>query len=78
MAFSLFHPLRQALARVFPPRAPGDPPRADILTARVASSPAFLFQIHHSVPLGRHAVATACGTVGGIFVFAVQRRMLKL
>ncbi len=59
MAFSLFHPLRQALARVFPPRAPGDPPRADILTARVASSPAFLFQIHHSVPLGRHAVATA-------------------
>jgi len=35
-------------------------PRADVLTLRVASSPAFLlFQIHHSAALGRHAVATA-------------------
>jgi SET and MYND domain-containing protein len=29
-----------------------------VLTARVASSPAFLFQIHHSVALGRHAVTS--------------------
>ena len=59
MAFSLIHPLRESLARVFQPRAKGGPPGDDVLTARVARSPAFLFRIHHSAALGRHAVATA-------------------
>ena len=60
MAFSLFQPLRESLARVFRPSAMAALPRADVLTLRVASSPAFLlFQIHHSAALGRHAVATA-------------------
>ena len=57
MAFSLIQSLRESLARV-QPRAQGALPRADVLTARVASSPAFLFQIHHSAALGRHAVAS--------------------
>ncbi|MEY3481146.1 MAG: hypothetical protein RIQ71_1921 [Verrucomicrobiota bacterium] len=59
MAFSLFHPLRESLARVFQPSAKAGAPRADVLSARVASSTALLFQIHHSADLGRHAVATA-------------------
>lgn len=59
MAFSLFQPLRESLARVFRPSAMAALPRADVLTVRVASSSAFLFQIHHSAALGRHAVATA-------------------
>jgi SET and MYND domain-containing protein len=58
MAFSLIQSLRESLARV-QPRAQGALPRADVLTASVASSPAFLFQIQHSAALGRHAVATA-------------------
>ena len=57
MAFSLIQSLRESLARV-QPRAQGALPLADVLTARVASSPAFLFQIHHSAALGRHAVAS--------------------
>ena len=59
MAFSLIQSLRESLDRVFQPRAKRAFPRADVLTVRLASSPAFLFQIHHSAALGRHAVAAA-------------------
>ncbi len=58
MPFSLIHPLRDALCRVFQSGAKGTPSLPDELSARVAASPEFLFQIQHSAALGRHAVAT--------------------
>lgn len=58
MSLSLIHPLRDALCRVFQSGAKMTTPLADVLTARVAASPEFLFQINHTAALGRHAVAT--------------------
>jgi hypothetical protein len=58
MPFSLIRTLHDALCRVFQSGTKGGTRLPDELSARVAASPEFLFQIQHSDALGRHAVAT--------------------
>jgi len=55
MQFPRIQPLRDALRGMFTRSGP----RPDALSAKVAASPAVLFQINHSAALGRHAVAKA-------------------
>jgi hypothetical protein len=58
MSLSLIHWCRGALRRVFQRVTQEHAPLADVLTARVADSPEFLFKIGCSATLGRHAIAT--------------------
>lgn len=54
MSFSLIHRFLGVLRRLFQSGAQ----EPDVLTTRIAGSPAFLFKIGYSTALGRHAIAT--------------------
>ena len=58
MSFSLIHRCSDAIRRVFQREAQKHVPLADVLTARLADSPDFLFKIGYSSALGRHAIAS--------------------
>ena len=58
MSFSLMQRFLKGLSRLFQSGIKVGKPVTDVLTARVAASSEFLFQINHSAALGRHAVAT--------------------
>ncbi len=53
MSFSLIHRCSDAIRRVFQREAQKHVPLADVLTARLADSPDFLFKIGYSSALGQ-------------------------